>query len=411
VLKELRAALDDLPEALGYGGRAQTLRGQRRSVHVEFDDEDFHLDVVPALIPDGIDEVLLVPDRTWGKWVESHPLGYGKALSALNAANGEKVVPLAKMVKHWRAFQMQRNRPKSYWLECLVYRHIDRGWVTTEGKSYAELFTDLLRSVHERFHKKLEEGGVPSIPDPMLGNNVAFNWERSAFESFMRRLDESIGWAEKALDKDREQFDEAIELWQKVFGEEYFTDSPALRKRQKAAWLGAAGGGWVGPSGGVSVDRPKKEKGVKSPKHGFYGHGGKGGRRPLTLQLQIARMRQLFPQFVYRVGNNPAWYGTLRPHDDSPEYRVKLEYRPGKSPKVWVLSPEIHDKAPHRYRDRSLCLYYPRHEEWHPGMFLAETIVPWAAEWLFFYEVWLEDPEGRWFGPEAPHGGRKEKPR
>ena len=274
VLKELRAALDDLPKALGYGGRAQTLRGQRRSVNVVFDDEDFHLDVVPALIPNGLDEVLLVPDREWGKWVKSQPLGYGKALSVLNAANGEKVVPLVKMFKHWRTFQMQRNRPKSYWLECLAYRHVDKGWVTTEGKSYAELFTDLLRSVRERFQKKLDEGGVPIIPDPMLGNNVAFNWERTAFESFMRRLDESIGWAERALGKNQEQLDEAIELWQKVFGEEHFTDSPDLRKLQKAAWAGAVGGGWVDSSGGVSVDKPKKEKGVKPPKHRFYGDEG-----------------------------------------------------------------------------------------------------------------------------------------
>ncbi len=274
VLKELRAALEGLPEALGYGGRAQTLRGQRRSVHVAFDDQDFHLDVVPALIPDGIDGVLLVPDREWGKWVESHPLGYGKALSALNAANGEKVVPLAKMVKHWRTFQMQRNRPKSYWLEALVYRHIDKGWVATAGKSYAELFTDFLRSARGRFQDELDKGGVPSIQDPMLGNNVAFNWERPAFEAFMRRLDESIGWAERALEKDRDQIDEAIELWQKVFGDEYFTDSPALRKRQTADWLGAVGGGWVGSSGGVSVDQPKREKGVKPPKHRFYGDEG-----------------------------------------------------------------------------------------------------------------------------------------
>ncbi len=122
-------------------------------------------------------------------------------------------------------------------------------------------------------------------------------------------------------------------------------------------------------------------------------------------------MRQLFPRFVYKAGKNPAWYGVLRPDPGSPEYRLRLEYRPGRSPQVWVMSPEIHDKAPHRYRDRSLCLYYPRHGEWHPGMFLAETIVPWAAQWLFFYEVWLEDPEGRWFGPEAPHQGHKERPR
>lgn len=44
-------------------------------------------------------------------------------------------------------------------------------------------------------------------------------------------------------------------------------------------------------------------------------------------------------------------------------------------------------------------------------MFLAQTIVPWAAEWLFYYEVWLEDPEDRWFGPEAPHSDKKERPR
>lgn len=273
VLKELRAALDGLPEALGYGGRAQTLRGHRRSVNVEFDEEDFNLDVVPALIPEGLDGVLLVPDREWEEWVQSHPLGYGKALSALNAANGEKVVPLIKIVKHWRTYQMQRNRPKSYWLECLVYRHVEEGWVTTERKPYAELFTDLLRSVRGKFQRRLDEGGVPRIPDPMLGNNVAFNWERAAFESFMRRLDESIGWAERALGKDQDQLEEAIELWQKVFGEEHFTDSPDLRKLQKAAWLGAAGG-WVGSSGGVSVDKPKNETGVKPPKHRFYGDEG-----------------------------------------------------------------------------------------------------------------------------------------
>src|SRR5215207_3102634 len=164
LLKSLRATLDDLPEALGYGGRAQTLYGQRRSVRVEFDYEDFHLDVVPALIPNGIDEVLLVPDREWGKWVDSHPLGYGKALSELNIASGKKVVQLVKIFKHWRTFQMQRNRPKSYWLECLILRHVDRGWVTTDGKSYAELFTDVLRSIRERFQDKKAKAGYLRSP-------------------------------------------------------------------------------------------------------------------------------------------------------------------------------------------------------------------------------------------------------
>lgn len=121
-------------------------------------------------------------------------------------------------------------------------------------------------------------------------------------------------------------------------------------------------------------------------------------------------MRRLFPRFVYKAGKN-AWYGCLRPDEDSRTYNLKVEYKPGTAPKVWVSSPKVHPNAPHRYSDFSLCLYYPRYGEWHAGMFLAETIVPWAAEWLFYYEVWLEDPEGRWFGPEALHGNKKERPR
>ncbi len=38
VLDALYTALRGLPEALGYGGRAQALRRQRRSVHVAFDE-------------------------------------------------------------------------------------------------------------------------------------------------------------------------------------------------------------------------------------------------------------------------------------------------------------------------------------------------------------------------------------
>ena len=121
-------------------------------------------------------------------------------------------------------------------------------------------------------------------------------------------------------------------------------------------------------------------------------------------------MRQLFPQFAYKAGEN-AWYGQLSPDEGSLIYNLKIEYRPGTAPRVWVSSPDLHPKAPHRYAEGCLCLYYPRHGEWHPGLAIAATIVPWAAEWLFYYEVWLEDPRGRWFGPEDPHGDKRERPR
>jgi hypothetical protein len=29
-------------------------------------------------------------------------------------------------------------------------------------------------------------------------------------------------------------------------------------------------------------------------------------------------------------------------------------------------------------------------------MLIADSVVPWASEWLFFYEIWL--PSGEWHG-------------
>jgi len=40
---------------------------------------------------------------------------------------------------------------------------------------------------------------------------------------------------------------------------------------------------------------------------------------------------------------------------------------------------------------------------------LAKTIVPWTAEWLFLYELWLET--GMWWGLEASHNNSKSKKR
>jgi hypothetical protein len=69
-------------------------------------------------------------------------------------------------------------------------------------------------------------------------------------------------------------------------------------------------------------------------------------------------------------------------------------------PSVRVVEPGLESRGgeapPHLYRGEKLCLYYPRFNEWHGGMFLAHTIVPWTSEWLFNYELWLAT--GEWFG-------------
>ena len=94
------------------------------------------------------------------------------------------------------------------------------------------------------------------------------------------------------------------------------------------------------------------------------------------------------------------WNGALQPSPYSTTYDVKIEYRLGYHPKTWILRPQLEPNStgwlPHFFHDtETLCLY--KDGEWAPCMLLARTIVPWAAEWLFHYEIWKFT--GLWYGP------------
>ncbi|MED4907676.1 hypothetical protein P9761_05445 [Brevibacillus centrosporus] len=121
----------------------------------------------------------------------------------------------------------------------------------------------------------------------------------------------------------------------------------------------------------------------------------------LNIGNQAYHVRMYFPQF--RLGKRgPKRYliGTLQPTPSSSVYTVKIEYQ-GTKPKVFILHPKLLKSAPHVYPDKSLCLYYPKDASYHTGQYLSHTIIPWAAEWLYFYEVWVRT--GVWWGREAPH--------
>lgn len=75
-------------------------------------------------------------------------------------------------------------------------------------------------------------------------------------------------------------------------------------------------------------------------------------------------------------------------------------------PIVRVLSPALAPDAPHVYRGGELCLYWPKEWRWYGDELIAETIVPWTASWLFYYELWLDT--GKWLGPSShPDAGSK----
>jgi hypothetical protein len=116
----------------------------------------------------------------------------------------------------------------------------------------------------------------------------------------------------------------------------------------------------------------------------------------------MARMAQCFPELrFHRRGSASCWLGPLQPLPGSAIYQVRVTWRDRRAPDVRVEWPAIRRDAPHLYGPNRLCLFYPTDRSWRPELYIANTIVPWAAEWLLFYEYWLDT--GTWYGPEAPH--------
>ena len=132
---------------------------------------------------------------------------------------------------------------------------------------------------------------------------------------------------------------------------------------------------------------------------------------------QQRRMRLRWSDFkvLDRTKTRIHWEGQLTPNDQP--YTLEILHRlnrraPERSPmpEVTVTTPLLHRRPsqpeqpiPHVYANRLLpylpllCLYDDASDEWHPGLFIADKIVPWTAEWLWRYEFWQR--EGIWPEP------------
>ena len=98
------------------------------------------------------------------------------------------------------------------------------------------------------------------------------------------------------------------------------------------------------------------------------------------------------------------WRGRLQPTAASHIYQVRITARRGATvtPEVFVESPELRKRngqpVPHLYSHKraKLCLWKPGKGEWSGRLWIAETVLLWTVEWLFFYEIWRAT--GEWIG-------------
>lgn len=129
------------------------------------------------------------------------------------------------------------------------------------------------------------------------------------------------------------------------------------------------------------------------------------GKPKLTLAQQSVLLQRegwtidLSPKLLVAIGR-------IQPLEVSRGYAVRVAYDNRMQPQVTVLDDQLNapdsPSPPHVYsRDAQgrhrLCLYA---EQWHRSWIIRDTIVPWAALWLLFYELWLAT--GVWHGGGAP---------
>lgn len=95
-------------------------------------------------------------------------------------------------------------------------------------------------------------------------------------------------------------------------------------------------------------------------------------------------------------------FGSIRPTEHSITYSLKLDYQVWTTPRVYVVEPEIMPSAQiHIYQEGHLCLFYPKETPWTPVLHISDTILPWTAEWLVYYELFKIT--GQWLGKSALH--------
>jgi hypothetical protein len=94
------------------------------------------------------------------------------------------------------------------------------------------------------------------------------------------------------------------------------------------------------------------------------------------------------------------WRYSATPFPLGRDYAVRIEFEQGGRPQTFVDDPHLHalaggSRIPHLYQQEppKLCLYLPRMYEWQSWMRLDQTIVPWTALWLFYFEEWLSSDD------------------
>jgi hypothetical protein len=141
-------------------------------------------------------------------------------------------------------------------------------------------------------------------------------------------------------------------------------------------------------------------------------------QRPRSLGAQHARMTNKWPALkLSRLkGSMVSWEGPIRGFQKQYVIEVFWDSASSEKPYVVLRDPPLQPREgktfpeiphllfwPERPELSGLCLFDPNGGEWSNRLLIADTTIPWAAEWLLYYELWHVDGiwRGGGIGPES----------
>lgn len=189
--------------------------------------EDVHLDIVVAR-ETGEGSVLEISEREpANEWIVSDPEAHASALSVLNAAWDDRLVPTIKMAKHWNEREADEDqRLPSFLVEAIALHAFD-GTGSLEQPEMVHRFFD-------RAANKIKTPTTsPAVPDGVVDPDLGD--ERR--EDLSARLRRAATDSDEALRIEEDDPGGAHDIWYQLFGDPFPKPDRDARAADVAALL------------------------------------------------------------------------------------------------------------------------------------------------------------------------------
>jgi hypothetical protein len=214
-----------------------------RAVKAQLTDYEFHVDIVPALLPalgDGLQLTRNLPNEGYDDWTLEDPEGQITASFDKNKTTGGIYIPAVRIIKAWNQYYETVKPLRSYHAEAMMF-HALTGKCTLQEAVLA--FFDHAYDALAPGARTLVPGSTSRNVDDRLTDE-----ERKTARDKVEAAREKAHAAAELEDEGKK-----MDAWVKVFGQSFpapSTDSDAIAKELRDGSAKAAGAGiTVGATG------------------------------------------------------------------------------------------------------------------------------------------------------------------